>query len=331
MQVDYKTIKSLDLDARQLDSLLDLYDACYGEKSASSPFIKMLVADRNPEPWLWKNLGKNKDKSTIALAMVGEKIVGSTAYIAHDAITNGIRGFILQSNDTMVHPQFRGQGIFQTLFQELNRFNSDKGIDYFYSFPNALNPRVRHPENFSTSIYANVPFVVRSSSVQKLPNEIIQLSSFDGVDSLCQDVEYETGLIKNQEYLAWRYLSNPHNKTNYELIGINDKGSLLGVAVLKMYQEKEMMKGQIVELVSSNPDVTETLITGAESMLHDRGADEISIFMYGNTHHKKVLEQRGYSDRPGSTYLVFGRVNGADTCSLLNSKVYIQMGDNDVF
>ena len=92
--------------------------------------------DRGVEHAAWKFRANPAGASVLAIAEVGDKIVGQYALWPTPLRLGGrvIQG--AQSLDTMTHPDYRGQGMFTVLAEECMRYAAARGIELLYGFPN---------------------------------------------------------------------------------------------------------------------------------------------------------------------------------------------------
>ena len=331
---DLFLLRSMDADDKTIEGILELYNLSYGEKSIFNPFIRALAKEKNPTPWIWKNQGfpQNPEKNLISLALYRGKIIGYTSYIQKTAYINGKEEIMMQSNDSMIHPRHRKKGIFQSIVSLINVGAFDiSGAKYFYSFPNEMNPRIRHKDAFKTIPINNVPFFHKHLISDPGQDHII----LQDIPSALRNNWYEMmehfsfGITRDPEFISWRYLENPHNRNSYEMIAT--EGSF---AVLKVYNDKEqgVMKGHLVDLVVKDISCFLDLLRASESYFFKKGVRITSTFMFQKNGFEKVLSSQGYEFNPWGTYFVIGNTYKLDnTLENDSSRYLIQMGDNDIF
>jgi hypothetical protein len=75
-----------------------------------------------------------KDRSIRLVALSGEKVVGFQSFFFWPYERNGVVYNSYQSGNSIVHPDFRGRGIFQSLLNYIFT-NNLKEIDFFIGFP----------------------------------------------------------------------------------------------------------------------------------------------------------------------------------------------------
>lgn len=331
---DLFLIRSMDADDKTIEGILELYNLSYGEKSTFNPFIRALVKERDPTPWIWKNqeFPQNPEKNLTALALYRGEIIGYTSYIQKTAYINEKEEIMMQSNDSMIHPRHRKKGIFQNIVNLINDGAYDiSGAKYFYSFPNEMNPRIRHKDAFKTIPIDNVPFFHKHLIEDPGQDYIILQDVPSDLKDRWHDMmaHFSFGITRDPEFISWRYLENPHNRNTYEMI--STEGSF---AVLKIYDDKEqgVEKGHLVDLIVKDVSCFLDLLRASESYFFKKGVRIVSIFMFQENDFEKALISQGYEFNPWGTYFVIGNTYKLDNTLVMDSGHYlIQMGDNDIF
>ena len=76
-----------------------------------------------------------REKSIRIVALDGTKVIGFQSLFYWPYQKDGVNYNSLQSGNSLVHPEYRGKGIFQTLLQFLDDYNKDLKIDFLVGFP----------------------------------------------------------------------------------------------------------------------------------------------------------------------------------------------------
>jgi GNAT superfamily N-acetyltransferase len=92
--------------------------------------------DRGVAHAAWKFRANPAGDPVLAIAEVGDKIVGQYALWPTPLRLGGRATRGAQSLDTMTHPDYRGQGMFTVLAEECMKFAASRGIELLYGFPN---------------------------------------------------------------------------------------------------------------------------------------------------------------------------------------------------
>ena len=96
---------------------------------------------------------------------------------------------------------------------------------------------------------------------------------------------YKTFLYRNSIFLNWRYLERPDKR--YFAFNIYEKNKLMGYCVLKLYKEKKILKGHILDFFTINKkSVQKNLIYFFMNFFKSKDVDIIDLFIKGD----KVLE-----------------------------------------
>lgn len=93
-----------------------------------------------PSTWRWQFRHNPAGEAFCALAEDRDRIIGQYAVIPTRFSVQGKETLFALSCDTMIHPDYRKQGIFTTLADELYRFiKSEHGITTVWGFPNEIS------------------------------------------------------------------------------------------------------------------------------------------------------------------------------------------------
>lgn len=76
-----------------------------------------------------------KDKCIRLVALDGEKVIGFQSLFYWPYKKNGKIYNTFQSGNSIVHPEYRGKGIFQKLLHYLDEYNQDLQLDFLMGFP----------------------------------------------------------------------------------------------------------------------------------------------------------------------------------------------------
>lgn len=76
-----------------------------------------------------------KDRCTRIVALEGEKVAGFQAFFHWPVVMNGRTLNSLQSGDSIVHPQFRGKGVFSSMLSFMQAPATDGAAELLIGFP----------------------------------------------------------------------------------------------------------------------------------------------------------------------------------------------------
>src|SRR5688572_29539213 len=76
-----------------------------------------------------------QNKCLMAAALVGDQVVGFQSFFFWPYIRNNITYNTFQSGNSLIHPQFRGQGIFNKMLLFVSSETRFKQVDFLVGFP----------------------------------------------------------------------------------------------------------------------------------------------------------------------------------------------------
>lgn len=90
------------------------------------------------DQWSWKHLNNPlmKGQSDVVVARSGGRIVGANCFIVVEFTFGGDKILAVQSCDSMVHPAFRGCGIFSKMIVAAESHFKKRGYSFAFGFPN---------------------------------------------------------------------------------------------------------------------------------------------------------------------------------------------------
>jgi GNAT superfamily N-acetyltransferase len=260
------------------------------------------------ERWRWQYA---HDPGGILLAVAPDgSLAGHYAVSPLRFLMNGetIQGAL--SLDTMVHPNYRGQGMFTRLANALYDHLAAQGIDFIYGFPNEQShhgfiknlgwrdlqptlPLYVYPLNFSSAIQKvlPVPLLARLGSPaaklgyralfgapRPIPSsiQVRKVQDFDErFDGLLEYAPARLMLKRDHDYLTWRYLKHPDHR--YTILAAESGDSLLGYAVLSSQVTAGLNAAYLVDILGRKDAVT-ALIRAAVDSAQDM--DVINCMMF---------------------------------------------------
>lgn len=314
-----------DLNIRRYKSgdekkIITLFQEVWGKPMGKTESIKH---------WNWKYKNNPNDQIEILLAINENKIVGHYAVIPVKMKIRDEIHVTSLSLDTITHKSYRGKGIFPTLATKLYKDLGETGIPITYGFPNtnSIKPIIKKcgwieisdlpiyilPLNFITlsNRYLKIKFLsniigsilnfLYNSFLKKykIPNKInIEKikqfdKSFDDLWELIKD-EIIIGVIRNSEYLNWRYFKKPEGDYIVFAIKVNDV--LKGYIILKIEERFNLKIGLIIDIITdpSNIAYQVYLINHAIFYLKKKNVDLISAIMFPHWRYYKSLKRNRF-------------------------------------
>jgi hypothetical protein len=217
--------------------------------------------------------------------------------------------------DAMVHPDYRGLGIYSRIRQSLDRISQQKEISLRYSWPN----QNMLPINLKMGIkpvFKYVPFwikpmrpanivnryfkkntaltqllttlakgVIKIADMQKshqIYTQVREVKEIDGrFDTLWQQASslHEIMMVRDRAYLDWRYVKKPD--ADYTIYVSEQDDQLLGYIVLRSVEDNGLKVGWIADILTCSRDTLAAmdLITKAIQHFEAKGEDMILCVM----------------------------------------------------
>jgi GNAT superfamily N-acetyltransferase/lipocalin len=262
--------------------------------------------------WHWQYINNPTGKIALLLA-VGEagELAGQYALSPLILKVNNHTTLATLSLDTMVHPAYRGQGMFTKLAQDLYGKMAQMGVDLIYGFPNEQShhgfiknlqwidlyqtlPLWVRPLNFSTVVKKvfrsdlltalGAPLASLGYSVvfqtARASTTVRQVTAFDErADQLWEQAKGRAPIMvqRDQRYLNWRYPQHPDYR--YTLF-ISERGDeLLGYGVLSTQTVAGMSAAFIVDLLATSSTVEQDLIGAMLNFAHRERFDVANALM----------------------------------------------------
>lgn len=229
-----------------------LFEACYGDvplfKGGKYPSLKELE---------WRYL-KCPIKSKIFVAEDIEKgiIVGIRPILLKKIKVNDSEGLGAQFMDVMVHPVYRGRGIFTKLMKMAHDYLRKENILIAYTFPNrnsylAYKKVTDWQELSFFKVFVNIQNIFWSPKLEVDQDVNIEtIENFDERVNLLLEKFlnlYNTYIYRTPEYLNWRFIRRPDME--YKIISVSKGEKLIGYAVLRTKKLFISKVGLIIELI----------------------------------------------------------------------------------
>jgi len=309
------------------DGILELFNIVFGK-------------NRSRELWEWQYLKAPAGQAVIKLLLDGNRMIGHYAVVPVEITVDGKTVLAAQSIDTMVHPQYRGQGIFTHLAKLVYREISAKRYCCVYGFPN-VNSYQGFVKGLGWLGFGMIDAFVaeaknlRTHSTSSPSRTVFRLRQFDERADVLWTSSAERQKVsvkRTTQYLNWRFALKPG--TEYALFGlVDERDNLVGYAVTKFYRERDLLTGHIVDFMcKDNQDIT-MLLGACYSNLLDGNASRVSCWMDARSQVANQLRTDGF--RTETMQAFFGvkpLTDLAEYSTLLSYDNWqITMGDSDVF
>jgi hypothetical protein len=228
----------------------------------------------------------------------------------------------------------------ELIFSKLARFN---GVCPVINMTKLINPTPYLQERMgmrSLAQFLGFPYkqFVKTVSKKKLsiPNglKFVEVRRFDNrFDHFWHKEEkhYEISLVRNSQYLNWRYVQNP---TPYKIFCVERNDCIEGFVILKCSQE-DFKRGRIVDFFvqMEKGKVADLLLTGAMNYFLEENVDVVTSWMLEHWPIYQALKKRGFVSRNTPHDLIVRSLSSEAPREyfLDQYKWYLTMGDSDYY
>jgi hypothetical protein len=216
-----------------IDQVIDLLNLCFPEKKITK------------KSFLWKYCNNFFNGKSLGMIAVDNEKVCAFVYFTPIYITNNketLNFYLCAIQCT--HPKYRRKGIISDLTQIIEKKIGDN-VGYL-GFSNNSGIKIdRYSKKIQYKILGKFSKKYVLSFLYKTNLEIKK------VDKISKEIIYNSnyfGILKNIDYLNWRYLNNPKRK--YEYFEIRDKKVTIGYLVCI----SDRIKYEVLDLLLNNYD-----------------------------------------------------------------------------
>ena len=281
--------------------------------------------------WKWQFVNGPAGSGKIKVAVDNGKIVGQYAVVPLHMQLQGTPVVAALSLDTMTHPDYRRQGMFSILANELYTQLREGNIPITYGFPNENSlggfvtklqwthvctlPVYIKPIHLGTIVeraisnrwlgkaakpFANLAGAAvfrKSGPSSETVGQFQWLEHFDQRANELWQRAYHQGKIaitRDSKYLNWRYFDNP--KRDYRAIAFEEDSELIAYAVVRVMEQYGLQGVMIMELVSQ-PDRYDTLqavLKAVSDYCIELNADLIACMAHGDDDLINLLKRNGF-------------------------------------
>lgn len=342
------------------EKIIDLYRAVHPEK------------DYDREKWMkwWRWMFKTNPAGAarILLADDAGKIAGQ--YVMVPAVVKiGIEEVLsAQGIDTMTHPEYRRQKLFETLAARVYADFEKEGISFLFGFPNELSrPGIirklnwfdiatmiimLRPLNWETIISIKVSNRLLLRFLSFVANAFFNIDFYkprvllvgdglaikrvsyfdDRIDRLWTRISsrYPIMLVRNKEFLNWRYVDLG---ADYTIFTAEKGEEVVGYLVSGRRQRRNRQASIIYDLVAESDQINQCLLSEVIQDCIRAGDAFIEYKLIADNNYHKLLKKNGFLSIPF--------IEGTYFCGYTNSKQlsqsfiknhrnwFVQVGDSD--
>ncbi len=283
--------------------------------------------------WQWMYKQNPAGAARIWLAEHEGRVVGQSAVIpvAMKVGSEIVTGF--QAMHTMTHPEYRRQGIYETIAKKTYAEAAKKGMHIGYRFPNenshpiAINKLnwfdvatmqiVFKPLNWGNALKLRInnrfllglctvggnmldKMFYRAKEVPFVEGlTITRVSSFDErISEFCSTVsnQYPIMVMRSVDYLNWRYITVPD--VEYSIYIAELAGEIHGYLVLRCIQKGQARVGAICDIFAQSEQIAQCLISEAIGHFEREEVDLVYCEMIKNKILHNAFKRSGFVSVP---------------------------------
>jgi len=269
------------------DQILYLMDEVFSKQ-------QYFASTRSRESWNWKYEKNVFGKPIHIVATSDERIVGFRSFWPWEFVSRGQILKAYQPVDTVVHPDYQGQGLFTKLTVKALKQATEIGADLLFNFPNqnSLPGYLKLGWNYVAKLLWLVkplrPFHLLNTLKNKEKATPVELDEkYRITPEICDELlerESFDGLLRtrqSKEFLWWRYGENlffkyaalhvrEGRKKLSAIFEVNQKGTRREMIIVDILGSSELIKKLFKELIivakSMNVDFVTTIMTNGYEM-----------------------------------------------------------------
>lgn len=308
------------------EELLDLFRISFGH-------------DMSAELWNWKYIQNPfvSDDPEAIVAVENGKIVGARPLLLAEMWLEDEKVKAAQPCDTMVHPEYRREGIFSRMNQFAIEYFKQSGYAFFYNFPGpmsrpgylkqgwkivsvtetlfqAVNPRKLISYKLKNQ-FLGIGFgffydkLLNTRIKASMLSSSFQVKVFDKFPGELKEVDdlrdkSAIDLVRSEAYLRWRFDQHPEHSYKYIIAKKGDE--LWGYAVISVQEQiNGLVYGMIVDYVVKNKDIDcfRILINRCLNELEKSEFDLVSVWMFSQPEFREELVRHfGFKSPLGFPY-----------------------------
>lgn len=258
---------------------------------------------RNLDNWRWKFKGNNPAGKPIMIYAENDgEIIGHFAALPMNYWINGKKIVGSHSAAMMIDPAWQNKGLIKFVADRLINELIDIKIPFTYGYPND-NAYDLHVKLLGYEEVAMQRLFYKSLKSDNESQSSINNLSWRKINKFSKEVnvlwdkaktDYTAIVIRNDEFLNWRYIDRPD--VPYHAYGAYNGDDLEGYCILKTYKEQNILRGHFVDLftMKDNNNCSSFLIQNGISFFKEKHVNEITLWMQGSPFLENILKQNGF-------------------------------------
>lgn len=204
------------------------------------------AAPRSEEQWAWEFSPRGLAPTGYGIATSGDRIVGIQAYIPLTMRFGNERVLTGKDEDTLVHPDYRGRGILDRLYELIIERAEQGGVAMLWGFTNtAVRPLLRNGfrslgtfDSMTLSIGSDCDRISARGTdaltggcevtVEEIRSPDARMDQFA---DLFASQSGGMGLDLSADFLRWRVFENPFRA--YKVFAAVEGGDIVGLGIFK--------------------------------------------------------------------------------------------------
>ena len=289
----------------ELNNWFNLFNKCFGKR----PLL-------NNEWYFWNNT-LYKENNTYVIKHKEEIVSSYSLYPLKAKYNNQVKDAYLCHN-VMTNPEHGGKGLFTQLGKYAISCTSKESILIGVPNENAIRGHLK----VGWEEYPKIPFYFKNKFSIYQTNNVIKMDifSFNEYEIKEFNKSYDFCVIKDSEFLNWRYVDRPNMEYMYYKLIDNS-----GFIVLKQYENKL----HIIDYGFVNEDNFIELLKFTENKAQELNSEIIEFWCYSSKD-QNILNQLGFNkSNQLNNRLILLSTPPLEFNSNSNWKVVL--GDNDVY
>jgi predicted N-acetyltransferase YhbS len=291
---------------------------------------------RNLKNWFWKfNKKKKTMKSIVFVCEKNNKIIATFAILPIKWKIYNKEFTASHSIAMIVHPNYQNKGLIKFVADKVIQQAKIKKYEFVYGYPNHkaydLHKKLLGYEDaFDQKLY-HVKIKNKRIAKNFKDLKLIKTKFFDkSHDKLWQDIknEYPIILKRSKEFLNWRYAERPDHI--YFIFTLYNNKKNIGYMVLKIYQEKNLLRGHIIDIFVSQKNLKyfNYLIDQANLFFKKKNCQEITMWLNGSNKLQQAIKLKGFKVKSSRKMICKFDLNSKNYKNILDQKKwYFTMGD----
>ncbi|WP_338791418.1 GNAT family N-acetyltransferase [Bernardetia sp. MNP-M8] len=221
-------------------SYFELFESCFGKRE-----------DLNREWYNWFNLASPFGKNDIFLVkdLESNQLVSAYGLLPYQVNYNQKLYPAALCTNVMVHPDYRGYGLFVETGLFALKDSSKKGNKIVIGIPNenAIRGHLKVGWNQLDNLYfLNInPSLCEDKPLESGIKELTNYKQLENISSFFE--KYNYSIVRNKEFIKWRFLERPNK--SYKIFILEEYEKVEGYIVLKKFldEEQSILKTHIVD------------------------------------------------------------------------------------